>query len=347
MVSMLGFTLQACTNIGPGTVKRDRFDYNTAISDSWKQQTLLNVVKLRYADMPVFVEVASVVSGYQLEGSVSLSATATESGAATGDFLNLGTTGRYIDRPTITYAPITGAQFNRSFMTPIPPRAILFLLQTGWSTDLVLPLTVDSINGLRARLAAGASRREGDLGYYRVVRLLDTLRRSNAVGMQIRKKGEEDATVLFFYKDGLSQEVREQLNELFELLDLDPQADELNVRYGHVARNRQEIAMTTLSMLQILIKLATLVDVPEADVTSGATVPAIDRGGEIEDVIRIHQGLEPPARTFVSVRYRDRWFWIEDGDFRSKRAFTFVMVLFSLTETGGREGLPLVTIPAG
>ena len=49
--------LPACTSMGPGTVPRDRFDYNTAISDSWKQQTLLNVVKLRYADMPLFEDI--------------------------------------------------------------------------------------------------------------------------------------------------------------------------------------------------------------------------------------------------------------------------------------------------
>ena len=57
----------ACTNIGPKTIPRDRFDYNEAISASWKEQTLLNIVKTRYADMPLFVEVASVVSGYSLE----------------------------------------------------------------------------------------------------------------------------------------------------------------------------------------------------------------------------------------------------------------------------------------
>jgi hypothetical protein len=38
---------------------------------------------------------------------------------------------------------------------------------------------------------------------------------------------------------------------------------------------------------------------------------------------------------------------IDNRAFQWKRAFTFVMVLFSLSETGGRESMPLVTIPAG
>jgi hypothetical protein len=54
--------LPACTSIGAGTVHRDRLDYSEALTTSWKEQTLLNIVKLRYADTPVFLEVSSVIS---------------------------------------------------------------------------------------------------------------------------------------------------------------------------------------------------------------------------------------------------------------------------------------------
>jgi hypothetical protein len=32
---------------------------------------------------------------------------------------------------------------------------------------------------------------------------------------------------------------------------------------------------------------------------------------------------------------------------KQKQTVAFLMILFSLTETGGQDGLPLVTIPAG
>jgi hypothetical protein len=46
------------------------------------------------------------------------------------------------------------------------------------------------------------------------------------------------------------------------------------------------------------------------------------------------------------VRYRDYWFWIEVGDFQTKRALTALTFFFSLADTGGDQKLPLITIPA-
>ncbi len=91
----------------------------TAVSDSLKTQMLLNLVKIRYGDMPVFMDVSSVINQYTIDLF----------GAYTGTFDNypydytseLEFNGRYTDRPTITYSPMTGEKFTRSLMTAIPP----------------------------------------------------------------------------------------------------------------------------------------------------------------------------------------------------------------------------------
>lgn len=48
--------LAECSSIGPKPMPRDRFDYSSAISDSWKRHALLNIIKLRYFDPPISVD---------------------------------------------------------------------------------------------------------------------------------------------------------------------------------------------------------------------------------------------------------------------------------------------------
>lgn len=353
IISILAIFLSACSSVGPQTIPRDRFDYNTAIADSWKEQTLLNIVKLRYADMPLFIEVASIVSGYTLESTVNLNAVHHGGGSSISgnDIFSLGGSGKFSDRPTITYVPITGQSFNKSFMTPIPPKAIMFLMQSGWSAELILPLTTSSINGLQSKMAAGANQRQGNQDYYQVVSLLRDIQKSGAVGMRLLKnKSRPDSTILFFYDKKITPATKNKLKQVNALLGLEKGTREIRVSYGSVAKDKQEIAMLTNSLLQIMITLATQVNVPDEHINSGQTVASLemkDKNGKDWKILNIRHSLERPDYALTAVKYRGYWFWIDDRDFKSKRAFAFLMVIFSLTETGGTEGLPLVTIPAG
>ena len=65
-----------------------------------------------------------------------------------------------------------------------------------------------------------------------------------------------------------------------------------------------------------------------------------------QQAVTIHSGKDRPAAAFAAVQYRNHWFWIEDSDWRTKRAMTAIMFFFTLADTGGSEKLPLITIPA-
>ena len=343
--------LSGCSNIGPKTVMRDRFNYNTAISNSWKQQTLLNIVKLRYADMPLFVEIASVVNGYSIESSVNIGGSLSD---GSSEFFSLGGASKYTDRPTITYAPITGKKFNYSFMTPIPPAAIFFLMQSGYPVKMIVPLTVDAVNGLQSRIFAGANTRPGDPGFYRMIELLDKLQKSGNVGMRIVKgKGKNNisATKLFFYEKNLTPELSATFAEFNTLLGIQPEIREMTATYGLIPSQDNEIAMLTRSMLQIMIELSTQVDVPPIHVEENRTRPSLaaneDRANSFKRLIKINSSKIKPEHSFTAVNYEGYWFWIDDCDLSSKRVFTFLMILISMTESGGDSNLPIITIPAG
>jgi hypothetical protein len=69
-------------------------------------------------------------------------------------------------------------------------------------------------------------------------------------------------------------------------------------------------------------------------------------GDALKRNIRISQGDERPGSSFTAVKYRENWFWISNEDYASKQTFAYLLLLFSLTESADKAGLPIVTIPA-
>jgi len=64
---LLFFELAGCSGLGASSISRDRFDYTATLSDSWKDEMLPNLVKLRSGAAPVLLDVASVITRYQAQ----------------------------------------------------------------------------------------------------------------------------------------------------------------------------------------------------------------------------------------------------------------------------------------
>jgi len=203
--------IMGCTHLGPGTVAVDRFDYSSAIADSWKQQTLLNIVKLRYMDLPVFVDVASIVAGYSLQTGVTVTGVSSSAKAVQGDYGSIGGQAVYTDRPTITYVPMTGEKFLRGLITPIDPKNIFFMLQSGYAADFILGLTVESINGVRNRSTSGGVAREADPDFVKALGLLREVQAAGGVGMRVEEDKVKGATgIVIFRPDDLPPDIVEK-----------------------------------------------------------------------------------------------------------------------------------------
>ena len=353
LLLLIVFGITGCASIGPGTMTRDRFDYSSAVAESWKSQMLLNLVKIRYGDTPVFLDVGQIVSGYTVEGTLSAGGTIfSTSGVVPGvpdSSVILGAQGRYTDRPTITYAPLVGERFARSMMTPLPPPAILSLIQAGYPVDGVFRLAVHEINGIRNRYGGDLRARPADPEFYALLRDLRRLQAAGGIGLRVQRTDHNEAMLMTF-RQNVDPAITATALAVRQRLGLDPAAQEIRVVYGSVAMNNKELAILSRSILEILVDLASFISVPEAHVLERRVGPTHeDEGGAegpIRPLIRIGSAAERPNEAFAAVRYRGHWFAIDDHDMPSKRLFSFLMFLFTLVETGGKEGAPVVTIPA-
>jgi len=348
----LGVLVSGCTSVGPPVLARDRFDYSSAVAESWKRQTLLNIVKLRYLDSPVFLDVAQIVSGYQLQTTVSAGGTASidpSSVPTIGSFANFGAQGSFTDRPTITYVPLTGDQYIRGIVTPLRPEQVFSAILAGWPTEAILFTTVNTVNGLANQRFGGMTPRTADPRFLRVVRLMGRLQVSNALGFRFTDgKTPSTRTIMFFRRAELSDRERQDIDELRQLLNLHPDATEFELVFGPTPASDREIAVQTRSMVQILMEVGGQVSVPATHIAEGRATPGLTDAGTDDEVLhymRIHSSPDRAAQAFISVPYRDHWFWIDDRDLTTKRNFALLMLLFSLADTGEKKGVPLLTIP--
>jgi hypothetical protein len=350
--SLIAIAVWACSSIGPPTVPRDRIDYMTAIGESWKQQTLLNIVKLRYGDFPVFLEVAQVIAGYQFQSIVGGSFNAANNnGAVVGPFTvggSVNASGQYIDRPTLIYAPLTGTDFLKKLMTPIPPSAVLFTLQSGYAADRVMPIAIDSINGVNNESRRG--NRAANPQFLRLIQLVRNQQLAGAFQVRIEQPKGGPETSLIMFGSSKDPRVVPAVREIRSILRLKPDARVVKVYYGGYSGKDDEIDMVTRSMLQIMLELGTVVRVPASDVAEGKAAPGLvdDQAGgtQAPSALNILSGDVAPRDAFVAVRYQGLWFWIANTDIRSKSVFVLVMMMFSISETGVRGTAPIVTIPA-
>jgi hypothetical protein len=121
--------------------------------------------------------------------------------------------------------------------------------------------------------------------------------------------------------------------------------------YGAVSKDDQEVAMLTRSILEVIVDLSADIEVPVTHVDEKRVSPThVEEAVEDEKIlplIQIHSSSEKPDDAFVSVFYRDSYFWIDDRDLMSKKIFSFLMFVFTLVETGEKGAAPIVTIPTG
>ena len=259
------------TRMGPSTIPAARFDYTKKIARSQNDQLLLNLVRLRYRETPVVLDVGSVIAQYSLSESAGASPLIGQSDSSE---LGLSVGGSYSEQPTITYEPLKGADFTRRLLTPVSPMTILLLSELGWSIERLLMCCVESINGIENAPAASGptpDRLPDNERFRELARLLRKLQIDRPVDLHMALDGDSNMARVRIKALGAAQPevVRANLDRVRDLLGLEDENEIFNLKSRGLMRQPNEIAVAGRSLPGVLFFLANGVHAPADHETRG------------------------------------------------------------------------------
>jgi hypothetical protein len=335
--------LIGCSGFGHKTIPTDQFNFNNAINEASSEQLLLNMVRLRYSEQPTFLKVSSVINQYTRSANANASAGLSSGVAGNGGSAGIG--GSWSNTPTITYLPISGKEFSQNLLTPLPPGALLYLIQSGWPIELVLKTAVWSINGVSDEVARPSSRRNAHPELKELIEIWQELSSKGIIGLKKNKHDNLESIELFINQNKMDQYEKEILR-FKAILNLDTSLNSYTVKYGLIQEDTNEIVILTGSVWEIMLNLSWYFKAPEEQVVSGRTI----EGFHAEDSstippINIKFSKEKPEQSFIHIFHQDYWFYIDNNDRNSKRYFSFVQLILNLVENQTPNQAPTLALP--
>ena len=364
-----------CNTVGPPAVRGALVDYNKAVSHATNEQLLLNLVRMRYGEPPLFLQLGSLSTQYNLAAGAQFSplwerADATvksvtsstqgglsrtrQTGPGSSDEYGHGATISYYERPTVTYTPLQGEAYVKQVLSPIPGESLVLMISSGWSIERAMNICVQRMNDLKnAPSASGPTPAYKPVfeDFIRATALMRDLQTAHHLtGKLVDREGRR--TLLISFPQSAEKDPR--ACELKQLWGLPNTMKEVPMVMHWPAEDPASLGLQTRSLFGVLHYLSHAVQPPEEHLAKGYVVTTRDETGQPFDwnaltgkLLTIHASPARPKRAFVAVRYEDHWFYIEKADTNSKFTFAFLSALFHL-QTGEVDHFgPTLTLPVG
>ena len=343
--------ITGCQTLGPNAIKSGRPNYDFALQETNTQAMLLNIIRLRYNDVPSFLEITNIYAAPLFEGTASFNAV----GIGKGNLYGGGAGLSYSESPVIVYTPLTGRKFANHLLTPIGFKTMALLVNGGWNQDRVFRICIQSINGVsNAENAAGPTPEMAPdyETFKRVSKTLERLENNKNLQMGLVKKEQGGELTEFQIYIDPSVRSRPDVQQLFRDLKLDPEAPVYRVTNA-VKGGGNTIAIVTRPLMGAMFYLSKGVQVPDIDAENGSVTVTRGKGGDvfnwsnvIYDIMNIKSSTERPANAFIGTRYRDHWYYISDSDVSSKQTLFLIQTLFILQAGELPRGqAPILTLP--
>jgi len=329
-----------------------RTEYNKTLQQTSKEQMLLNIVRLRYFDTPYFVDVGNVTTQYTYKTSVRPSFPIP--GFSEKNPAKIDGELSWQNQPTIQYSPLQGKAYTNQLLHPIDLRAIQQLCYSGWAIDRVFALIVQGFGGLLNAPEASGPMPSTITSYddfFEAARLLRHFQKLGElqIGINVVKCSKENdegdvqtqRLQLSFPKVGPEAE---RLNQIFHGLKHVNNRYLLSLQLGFDKKGK--IGILPRSVLSCLYYLSQGIKVPTQDIekerAAGCLSEPFDPG-----LIKIHCSNKVPCNSYISVKYRNKWFYIHDRDPESKKTFVLLMQLYNIQGGAFIQPPPLLTLPLG
>jgi len=358
LASLLGavlcFAVSACaTSYGANTVAPSGYGYNTAIAQSLDQQLLLNLVRLRYRDTVVFMDITSVTTQHQYSAGLSAENALPFQRPGNGAALVIPSAG-YSETPTISYAPVSGTEFATNLLSPISAETIVLLANSGWSIERLLSCCVERFGDLSNAPSASGPTPE-TLPNNRDFRALAALLRQLQLREQVYVEhlpSQPDAASETYLT--INAQSAPECQSLRRLLAIETCSARFNLVARGTSQQDRDLLAQTRTVLGALYALSHAVNVPEAHAAAGfVTVSNIEAPETqtwqefLSGQFTVQSGSDEPSDAFVQIQYRDHWYWIDDRDLETKTTFSLILFLLSLQSAASDGATPLLTINSG
>jgi hypothetical protein len=173
---------------GPALFKASFTQYNNAVRNTLDEQMLANLVRMRYFQSPIFLQVSSVNTSFTLGGNVGASGTFVSDGS---DSYGASIGGSYEERPTISFSMPESQEYYGRLLAPLSAAQVTSLVLAGFDSELVFRIAVRGINGLKNLSADFTDSSEEPLAHARfreVFVLIKKLRSEGIVDLELGGK---------------------------------------------------------------------------------------------------------------------------------------------------------------
>ena len=333
LITLIILMSYGCAKYGPNHIKSERSSYNQAIQKTNNEQLILNLVRLKYRDNPLFMEVSNLASQFTIQNKIGL--TSKLQAEAKGIFIP-GSDVYIEESPTISYSPLHGESFVKGVLTAVSLKTVVLLFHSGWSVERIFKVCIQRLGNLKnAPSASGPTPKVAPNTdqFFMAVRFLRAIQIKGGLNMSYRiNNGVEELviTILDKYKDTES------------VLKF---ASAINASVGSTnfvfsspnSNSKQAMKIVTRSLLGIMFYLSQGVEIPNRDILDGkVTLTKKVNGDNFDwkeitgDLMSIKNSLIAPDDSEVAIYYRDYWFYINDSDLVSKSTFSLLSQVYSL-----------------